>query len=63
MILTKFIGMQKIQVKTKNELIQKREDVGIKYCNDPNVFIECSNTMDDVYENIDDRNPSKNEKF
>ena len=50
-------------MKTKNELIQKREDVGIKYCNDPNVFIECSNTMVDVYENIDDQNPSKNEKF
>ena len=44
-------------------LIKKREDVGIKYCNDPNVFIECSNTMDDVYENIDDQNPSKNERF
>ena len=35
-------------------LIQKREDVGIKYCNDPNAFIECSNRMDDVYQNIDD---------
>ena len=34
-------------------LIKKHEDVGIKYCNDPNAFIECSNTMDDVYENID----------
>ena len=39
---------------TKYEfLIKKREDVGIKYCNDPNASIECSNTMDDVYENID----------
>ena len=35
-------------------LIKKREDVGIKYCNDPNAFIECSNRMDDVYQNIDD---------
>ena len=24
-------------------LIKKREDVGMKYCNDPNAFIECSN--------------------
>ena len=49
---------------TKYEfLIKKREDVGIKYCNDLNEFIECSNTMDDIYENIDDQNPSKNEKF
>ena len=34
-------------------LIKKREDVGIKQFNDPNTFIECLNTMDDVYENID----------
>ena len=32
-------------------LIKKWEDVGIKYVNNPNAFIECSNTMDDVYEN------------
>ena len=24
-------------------LIKKREDVGMKYCNDANAFIECSN--------------------
>ena len=35
-------------------LIKKRKDVGIKYCNDPNAFNECSNRMDDVYQNIDD---------
>ena len=40
-------------------LIKSREDVEIKYCNDPNAFIECSNTMDDVYENIDDYNSSR----
>ena len=33
-------------------LIKKRQDAGIKHLNDPNAFIECSNTMDDVYENI-----------
>ena len=43
-------------------LIKKREDVGIKYCNDPNAFIECSNRIDDVYENIDDYNPSRKRK-
>ena len=43
-------------------LIKKREDVGIKYCNDPNAFIERSITMDDVYENIDDYNPSRKRK-
>ena len=44
-------------------LIKKREDVGIKYCNYPNAFIECSNTMDDFYENIDDYNPSRKRKI
>ena len=37
--------------------------VGIKYCNAPNAFIECSNTMDDVYENIDDYNPNRQRKI
>ena len=44
-------------------LIKKREDVGIKHVNNPNAFIECSNTMDDVYENIDDYNPNKQRKI
>ena len=43
-------------------LIKKREDVGIKYCNDPLAFIECSNRMDDVYQNIDEYNPSRKRK-
>ena len=30
-------------------LIKKRKNAGIKHLNDPSVFIECSNTMDDVY--------------
>ena len=38
-------------------LIKKRENVGIKHLNNPNTFIECSNTMNDVYENINDYNP------
>ena len=45
---------------TKYEfLFKKREDVGIKHCNVLNAFVECSNTMADVYENIDDYNPSR----
>ena len=40
-------------------LIERREKAGIKHYNDPNAFIECSNTMDDVYENIDDYNLSR----
>ena len=37
--------------------------IGIKYCNAPNAFIDCSNTMDDVYENIDDYNPNRKRKI
>ena len=44
-------------------LIKKLEDAGTKHLNDPNAFIECSNTMDDVYENIDDYNPNKKRKL
>ena len=40
-------------------LIKKREDVGIKHVNNPNAFIECSSTMDEVYENIHDYNPNR----
>ena len=43
-------------------LIKKREDAGIKYVNNPNAFIKCSNTMDDVYENINDYNPIRKRK-
>ena len=43
-------------------LIKKHEDAGIKHLNNPNAFIECSNTMDDVYENINDNNPIRKRK-
>ena len=37
-------------------LIKNREDVGRKHVNNSNAFIECSNKMDDIYENINDYN-------
>ena len=43
-------------------LIKKREDSGIKHEHNPNAFIEYSNTMDDVYENINDYNPIRKRK-
>ena len=43
-------------------LIKKREDAEIKPINNPNAFIKCSNTMDDVYENINDYNPIRKRK-
>ena len=44
-------------------LIKKRENAGIKKLNDPSVFIEYSNTMDDVYNNIDNYNPKRKRKI
>ena len=44
-------------------LIKKREDVKIKHLNSPNTFIECANTVDDVYDNINDYNSSKRRKI
>ena len=44
-------------------MIKKRKDAEIKHLNDPNAFIECSNTMDDVYENIHDYNSSRKRKI
>ena len=44
-------------------LIKKCENAGIKHLNDPNVFIECSNLMVDVYENINDYNLSRKRKI
>ena len=44
-------------------MIKKREDAGIENLNDPNAFIEYSNTTDDVYNNIDDNNPKRKRKL
>ena len=43
-------------------LIKNHENAGIKYVNDPKAFIECSKTIDDIYENIDDYNPNRKRK-
>ena len=44
-------------------MIKNRENAGIKHVNDSNAFIEYSNTMDDVYKNIDDYNPNRRRKI
>ena len=44
-------------------LIRNRENVGIKHLNDSKASIECSNTIDDVYENIDHYNPNRKRKI
>ena len=43
-------------------LIKKGESIGLKHFNDPKAFIEYSNDMRDVCENIDDYNPDKDNK-
>ena len=40
-------------------LIKNRENAGIKHLNYSKAFIDFSNTMDDVYENIDDFNSNR----
>ena len=42
---------------------RKRKDGEIKHLNDQNAFIECSNTMADVYENIHDYSSSWKRKI
>ena len=44
-------------------MIEKCENAGIKNLNDPSAFIENSNTMNDVYNNIDDYNRKRKKKF
>ena len=44
-------------------IINKREIIGLKLFNDPNVFIEYSNDMQDVYKIINEINSGKNRKI
>ena len=44
-------------------LTKKREDTGIKHLNNSNAFIKCSNTMNDIYENVDDYNINRRRKI
>ena len=49
--------------KQQQHLIKKREDAGIKHVNNLNAFIECSNTMYDIYENANEYNLSRRRKI
>ena len=62
--------IDKIYLYTKNlskpkyeYLIKKRENTVINHINDQSAFIEFSNTMDDVYENIHDYNLNRKRKI
>ena len=43
-------------------MIKDRENAGIRHVNNPIVFIVCLNTIDDVYEDINNYNPKKDKK-
>ena len=43
-------------------LIKKREQAGLNNLNDPATFIEYSNNMDGIYDNIEDCNKKKKRK-
>ena len=44
-------------------LINERESTGLKHVNDSKAFIEYSNDMNDVYENIEEYNPNKKRRI
>ena len=44
-------------------LSNNRESIGLKHFNDPKAFTEYSNDMHDVYKNINDYNPDKENKI
>ena len=44
-------------------LTEKREDAGIKNVNNPSAFTVCSDTMDDVYEDVDNYKPKRNKSL
>ena len=44
-------------------LIKNSKNAGINHLNDLKAFIECSNAMNDVYENIDNYYPNRKRKI
>ena len=44
-------------------LIKNRENAGTKHLNDSKAFIEYSNTMDDIYENINNSIQPEEQKY
>ena len=69
-LINKQPGIDKILLYAKDPyehkyqfLINKRESIGLKHFNDPKAFIEYSNDMQDVYENINEYNTGKKSKI
>ena len=58
-----YLGAKDLHEPKYEILIKKRKNAGIKHSNDPNAFIDCSNSMDDVYENIHDYDSGRKRKI
>ena len=68
-LIDKFHPIDKIYLYAKDTdkpkyeyLLNKREQVGIKNLNEPHAFIEYSNNMNDVLENINNYNKNRDKK-
>ena len=44
-------------------MIENRKNLALKHLKDSKAFIECSNTMNDVYENFNNYNPNRKRKI
>ena len=60
--MIKYIYTLKTQTKKYQFLINKRGQAGIKNLNDPHAFIEYSNDVDDVFDNINNYNKNRDKK-
>ena len=68
--INKFYPIDKIYLYAKDTdekkyqyLINKREQAGIKYVNDPHAFIEYSDDMNDVLDDINNYNKNRDKKL
>ena len=57
-----YLYAKDIDEKKYQFLINKKEQVGLKNLNDPKAFIEYSNDMDDVFDNINNYNKNRDKK-
>ena len=63
-VLNKIHLYDKDSYETKYQfLINKRKNTGLKHFNDSKIFIEHSNDMDDIYENVEEHKTNKKRKI
>ena len=57
--MTKKILCVKDPLESRYRLPRKKKIIGIKKIKNPNVFIDYSQTIDNIYEDLEDYNPTK----